>query len=106
MVMPSRASASSTTAAHSGSSRPSGCAISRAVASEPRRRTGRDHETAGLDLELGLLLGADHHRLVVSKARIALDHANAEAGEALLGIVRRNRINDPMDVIVDCSKID
>ena len=52
-----------------------------------RRRAGGDHEAARLDLDLV----ADHDGALVREARRAFDHPHAEAGEALLRIVRRDR---------------
>ena len=154
IVTPSRASASSTMAAHSGSSLPSGCAASSTVTSAPSRRNacasssptgpppmtircfgrsreledvlvgeighllepgiggtagaraGGDHEAARLDLELTSCSGPTTTVLRVAKARRALDHADAEAGEALLGIVRRDRGDDAMDMVVDLGELD
>ena len=70
-----------------------------------RPRAGRDHEAAGRDLELDPLR-ADDDGLGVAEARLALDHADAKAGEALLGIVRRDRLDDAMDVVVDLGELD
>ncbi len=132
IVTPSRASASSTTATHSGSSLASGCAaISSTVTSEPSRRNacasssplepapmtircfgrsrasktfslvkyghcveagdrrhhglraGGDHEAARPDLEPDVFLGPEHHGAGVAEARLALDDAHMQAGEAL-----------------------
>ena len=44
--------------------------------------------------------------VAIREARRALDHAHAEAGEALLGIVRRDRRDDAVDVLVDLGEID
>ena len=67
-----------------------------------RRRAGRDHEAARLDLDTV----ADHDGVAILEARRALDHPHAEAGEALLGIVRRDRRDDAVDVRGDLGEID
>ena len=71
-----------------------------------RPRAGRDDKAARLDLVADVQLGPDDNGFWVAKACLALDHAHAEAGQALLGLVRRDRIDDAMDVIVDLGEFD
>src|SRR5262245_21182806 len=70
-----------------------------------RQRAGGDHETAGGDFERDVPLIADHHRPSVAKTRRTLDHADAEAGEALPGIVRRDLFDDAMDAVIDLIEL-
>ena len=67
-----------------------------------RRRAGRDDEAPRLDLELI----ADRDGVRIREARLALDHPHAEPGEALPGIVRRDRRDHLVDVIVDLIEFD
>ena len=71
-----------------------------------RPRAGRDHEAARPDLELHIQLRADDDGPAVAKPCLALDHADAKTGEALLGIVRCDRVDDAMDVVVDLVELD
>ena len=64
-------------------------------------RAGGDHEPPRHHLDV-----TDHHGAAILEASGALDHAHAEAGEALLGIVRRDRRDDAMDVIMNLAEID
>src|SRR5262249_58151323 len=47
-----------------------------------------------------------HHGVAVLEARRACDHSHAEAVEALLRIVGRDRSDDVVHVLVDLAKID
>ena len=65
------------------------------------RRPGGDDEAAGAHQDAA---GLD--RELVEEARLSLDHAHAQAGHALDGIVRRDGGDDAMDVIVDAAVVD
>jgi hypothetical protein len=67
-----------------------------------RRGPGGDDEAPGPDL--GPL--AHQHGLLVLEARNAFDHANAETSEPLLGIVRLDRGDDVVHVLVDPAEVD
>ena len=58
-------------------------------------RAGRDHEAPRLDLEI-----SDRDGCGIGEARRAGDHVHAEAGEALLRVVRRDRRDDAVHMRV------
>src|SRR3982074_1334983 len=67
-----------------------------------RRRPGRDHEAARPDLDLG-----DYgYGLSTLETCGAFDHPHTEAGEPFLGIVRLDRGDDVVPVLVDLAEID
>ncbi len=66
-----------------------------------RRGPGGDDESAGAHQH-----AAGLHRELVEEARLRLDHAHAQAGHALDRIVRRDRGDDAMHVIVDAAMVD
>jgi hypothetical protein len=67
-----------------------------------RRRPGRDHEAARPDLDPR----ADGYGLSIPETCGAFDHPHAEAGEPFLGIVRLDRGDDVVHVLVDLAEID
>src|SRR5690606_20198520 len=63
-------------------------------------RTGCDHEAPGRDLRI-----AGDYRAAIAKAGVLLDDGNAQAFEPRDGIVRRDRSDHPMHMVVHPGEV-